>query len=196
MPTSLLTTLPDGAPEISGPEVVAVVLMLAGVMMLAFLMVMRTRAKIARRQAETLPPKERLEKIRSDARLRDDVHSLEAGMLDTTRRLVATIDGRSERLEQLIAQADARIAELERAGGAASPPQEAPLASAPVSAAALVTEERRAPVPPRVENNDVQDPLTAAVYALSDDGHQPVDIARELDEQIGKVELILALREV
>jgi hypothetical protein len=38
------------------------------------------------------------------------------------------------------------------------------------------------------------DPLTRRVYELSDAGHNPVDIARALDEQIGKVELILALR--
>jgi hypothetical protein len=35
----------------------------------------------------------------------------------------------------------------------------------------------------------------AAVYELADGGRDPVEIARALDEQIGKVELILALRE-
>ncbi len=38
------------------------------------------------------------------------------------------------------------------------------------------------------------DPLTRSVYKLADSGHDTVSIARELDEQIGKVELILALR--
>ena len=39
------------------------------------------------------------------------------------------------------------------------------------------------------------DPLTEAVYEQSDNGLTPVEIAQQLDEQIGKVELILALRE-
>ena len=37
-------------------------------------------------------------------------------------------------------------------------------------------------------------PMTRSVYELSDSGQDTVSIARELDEQIGKVELILALR--
>lgn len=38
------------------------------------------------------------------------------------------------------------------------------------------------------------DPLTRAVYDLADTGCTPVEIAKELQEQVGKVELILALR--
>jgi hypothetical protein len=38
------------------------------------------------------------------------------------------------------------------------------------------------------------DPLTRSVYELADGGLAAVDIARRLDEQVGKVELILALR--
>ena len=39
------------------------------------------------------------------------------------------------------------------------------------------------------------DPITAQVYELADDGHDPVAIAQTLDDQIGTVELILPLRE-
>ena len=38
------------------------------------------------------------------------------------------------------------------------------------------------------------DPLTTTVYELADAGHGPVEIAQQLEEQVGKVELILALR--
>lgn len=38
------------------------------------------------------------------------------------------------------------------------------------------------------------DPLTESVYQLADAGRNAVSIAQELEEQIGKVELILALR--
>jgi hypothetical protein len=39
------------------------------------------------------------------------------------------------------------------------------------------------------------DPVVRRVYELSDAGRAPAEIARELDEHIGKVELILALRQ-
>ena len=39
------------------------------------------------------------------------------------------------------------------------------------------------------------DPLTQSVYELADTGYQPLQIAQELDEQVGKVELILSLRD-
>lgn len=39
------------------------------------------------------------------------------------------------------------------------------------------------------------DPLSASVYELADRGRSPVEIAQQLDEQVGKVELILALRQ-
>jgi hypothetical protein len=165
---------------ISGPEAIAVVLMLAGVVMLGFLLMMRVRAKIARRQEATPAPRERLDEIRAAAAQRDDVHALEAELLDTSRRLVATIDSRTERLEQLIAQADARIAELERASNETPAPAPVPTSN---------------PAPARLEKDEPRDPLTASVYQLADRGHAPVEIARELDEQIGKVELILALRD-
>ena len=38
------------------------------------------------------------------------------------------------------------------------------------------------------------DSLTLAVYERADAGRNPIEIARELEEQVGKVELILALR--
>ncbi len=47
---------------------------------------------------------------------------------------------------------------------------------------------------PQLEPEVELDPLTRSVYALADDGRSSVEIARKLDEQIGKVELILALR--
>jgi len=38
------------------------------------------------------------------------------------------------------------------------------------------------------------DPLHQEVYELADDGHTPLAIARRLDQQVGTIELILALR--
>jgi hypothetical protein len=41
---------------------------------------------------------------------------------------------------------------------------------------------------------DDVDPVTRRVYGLADQGLTPVEIAGRLEEQVGKVELILALR--
>ncbi|MBL1219046.1 MAG: hypothetical protein D8M59_16325 [Planctomycetes bacterium] len=48
---------------------------------------------------------------------------------------------------------------------------------------------------PVVPNRTTVDPLTSSVYELADRGRSPIEIARELDEQVGKVQLILALRQ-
>ncbi len=41
----------------------------------------------------------------------------------------------------------------------------------------------------------LRDPSLPSVYELADTGYQPIQIAQELDEQVGKVELILSLRD-
>ncbi|MBT8484329.1 MAG: hypothetical protein KJO43_02035, partial [Phycisphaerae bacterium] len=53
--------------------------------------------------------------------------------------------------------------------------------------------ETNGPAPPPPASPP-HDPLARAVYELADLGEDPVTIARRLDEQVGKVELILALR--
>jgi hypothetical protein len=81
------------------------------------------------------------------------------------------LDRQAARLEQLIAAADERLARLEQA--ASQPPPSLPTA-------------------PRRE---VADPLSRQVYDLSDRGLPSVEIARQLNQHTGKVELILALRQ-
>jgi len=50
------------------------------------------------------------------------------------------------------------------------------------------------PVTIAISSESMIDPLSASVYELADRGRTPVQIAQYLDEQVGKVELILALR--
>ncbi|MCK4872158.1 MAG: hypothetical protein KAS72_05500 [Phycisphaerales bacterium] len=49
-------------------------------------------------------------------------------------------------------------------------------------------------LPSPVITEPPDDPLTRRVYQMADRGAEPVEIAQTLDEQVGKVELILALR--
>ncbi len=133
------------------------------------------RSKIARRNAQRLDPREHIRQIRAAANPHVDLHAATASYLETTQRLAAQLDNKSERLEQLLLQADERIASLralECAGTAASSTQPASTNPSP------------RPL----------DPLTRSVYDLADADNSPVEIAQQLHEQVGKVELILALR--
>lgn len=85
--------------------------------------------------------------------------------------LAAQMERQAARLEQLIADADARIRRLEHLNNAPPPP------------------------PPRSAlSPGTTDPLNRRIYELADEGMPPVEIARALQQQTGKVELILALR--
>ena len=85
--------------------------------------------------------------------------------------LAEQMDRQAARLEELIAEADSRIRRLER------------MNSAPL----------KEPVRP-AQSGDAADPLNRRIYELADEGVPPVEIARALQQQTGKVELILALR--
>ncbi|MDY7110485.1 MAG: hypothetical protein SYC29_17785 [Planctomycetota bacterium] len=178
-------------------NVLAPMLMVVGVVLLGFILIGSVRGKIARRDAATPTPREQVAQARSRAGARDDLHAAEAELAATARRLAAQLDAKAERLDRLVDEAEQRIASLRRlmedaealltgpgpdpgpgwgeipAGG----PAEHAAAARPASPSALPA-----------------DPLTASVYELADAGRDPVEIARQLDEQIGKVELILALR--
>ena len=171
-------------------------LMVAGVLLIGFMMVRAVRMRITRRQVRTPSPREQIQQVKNRTQGRDVVHAGEAALLDTAQRLAAQLDVKAERLEQLIREADERLEALGAAPSAlvhaddgrddgrdhGSPPDAAP---------DPVTDETRDEPrePPRM-----LDPLVRAVYELADEGRAVVEIARELDEQIGKVDLILALR--
>jgi len=84
--------------------------------------------------------------------------------------MAGQMDRQAQRLEQLIEEADARIRKLERLAEEASRPRPA-------------------------ARGEKTDPLSAQIFDLADQGMPPVEIARSLDQQTGKVELILALRQ-
>lgn len=109
----------------------------------------------------------------SDAPLRSVMDDAE----ELAQLISDRLDRQAARLEQLIAAADDRLTRLEAAAARAPEPVSQP---AP-----------RPPRPPR----DTTDPLTRQIYDLSDRGTPPVEIARQLNQHTGKVELILALRQ-
>jgi hypothetical protein len=81
--------------------------------------------------------------------------------------LAEQADQHAGRLERLIADSDARIKRLESLSAIA---------------------DARSRIEPK------RDPLNQQIYELADEGLAPVEIARRLEQQTGKVELVLALR--
>jgi hypothetical protein len=107
--------------------------------------------------------------------------------------LCQRLDDRASRIESLLAEADAAIARLEAMRAAPAP--ESPR---PAKSACVQREQHEPPVAEVVARGPVEpttsDPLCTSVYSLADSGADPVAIAKQLDEHIGKVQLILALR--
>ena len=93
------------------------------------------------------------------------------------------LENKAERVEALIDRAERRIAELE--GTLAESPQ--------------VTTRRVEPasmtMSPDAMRYEAADPIAVDVYRLADEGRSSIEIAKELDEHTGKIELILALRD-
>jgi hypothetical protein len=87
-------------------------------------------------------------------------------------RLSHAIDARSQRLEELLGRADDGIRRLE----------------------ALSDEPPALPTPAAPHLAGPVDAVSARMYELADEGLPSVEIARTLDQHLGKVELILALR--
>ena len=170
-------------------------LMVIGVVLLGIIFTISVRSKIAARKAAQQTPRERLEQIKAARQNRDDVHVVTAELHDTVQELSAKVINRTEQLEQIIAEADrcrgelqALLARIESAERAALPQDVEFSATAPTQT------HSPAPEDIRPDNSTILDPLTRSVYTLADSGKSSLEIAQQLDEQIGKIELILSLR--
>ena len=113
----------------------------------------------------------------------EDTRARAAELIGVVQRWSSRLDDKMRRLDELLADAEKQLRRLEKFDPrpAATPPP--PMSRAPT----IAIESKQ----PRIGDRDA---LASAVYRLADAGRLPLDIARELNEQVGKVELILALR--
>ncbi len=166
----------------------------AGVVILTWTL-MRLQWKRQRRSPEDDAVAEMRETL--DDRQADMERAAEVGAI--VRDLAARLETRAARLEALLDQADERIENLEArlaAGAVSNHVAEArmpaePRRAAPEPASDPWAETDEGPAKP----NASDDPLHQEVYELADGGQSPLDIARRLDQQVGTIELILALRQ-
>lgn len=139
----------------------------------------RSRRKTS---AGNVTARDNLERAKARQGVRDDLEALMVDIEQMARRLSAQLDAKSLRVEKAVREADERIAQLDALR------QE--LARPAVHQGGSPAADPGPASPPPAD----ADPLTREVYALADQGQGPFDIARQLNEHVGKVELILALR--
>lgn len=168
------------------------VLMAAGMAIIIWVM-LRLQWKRQRRSPEEGPVAQMRETL-IDRQAEGQRAAEVAGIV---RDLAARLETRAARLEALLDQADERIEKLEArlaAGGlsdtlnAARPPAE------PARNGQPTDPWDDGPEPAAPARPDASDPLHQEVYDLADAGEPPLAIARRLDQQVGTIELILALR--
>ncbi|MCB9843016.1 MAG: hypothetical protein H6812_07140 [Phycisphaeraceae bacterium] len=187
----------------------------------ATLLLQRIRKRGKTRVKDDSLPRDAREKLKRIAD-RATVHErLEKAMVEAqeaTRACAAQIGTRTAKLEALLDQADQRMQRMEQLAArlealmerAYSEPRMQGAGSPPVAvreAGTVTPSARREPAGAAkggsgffersagvIPASATSDPLSRRVYGLADEGLAPPEIAKRLDEQIGKVELILALR--
>ena len=163
----MLATTPTGAAPLNALSSALIAL---GAMMLIWLL-LRWQWRRQRAMAHQ-PARDQVADLRQAARQRETEQATSAELVELSRRLLAQIDARSTQLERLIEDADQRIEQLRGLSGTPVAPAERSPPGEPIGT----------------------DPIARGVYELADEGHGPVEIARRLDQHVGAVELILALR--
>jgi len=156
----------------------------AGVLLITMWLMFRLRRKRAQSLMQPTAH-EQLERNRQARGMRGDLEQVMVEVEQLARRFSAQLDAKSMHLSKLIEQADERIAELKRLEGETPPPPPPPDMEAEPS-----QPQPRDPLEPESESE-----LAQSVYRLADAGNDPIEIARSLNEHVGKIELILALRE-
>jgi len=173
----------------SGP-VWAALLLICGLGLLAGPMLRRrylaARQTSVRHAAPHLTLEQRAAKAASITRERDALDAAAQNARESIRDGCLLLDERIARLEKLLARAEeltnSAESETSRRHSATSAPtiHVRPMRIAPAQTAHPIEDEI--------------DPTAASIYRLSDAGRTPLEIASELGEHTGKVQLVLALR--
>jgi hypothetical protein len=160
-------------------------LLVCGVALVVAWQLMRLRSK-TRNRRPMASPQELIERNRQVRGMQGQLEELMVEVEAMARRFGVQMDAKARRLENLLAQADERIEELRELQG--QPPRD----SSPHFEQA--NEPQQTQLSPRPVEPIIEDPLAASVYSLADSGLDAHAIAMQLNEHVGKVELILALR--
>ena len=169
---------PEGEEAESAPStILPTALALMGFVIIGWTMIRAARRKGRSRAAsEGADPRERIRQLRETAEKQSSL-KYQAEATELTRVLSAQLDSKAQAMEQLIAAADDRLASLRTATGDVD-------AHEPASTAANSF----------VQSTSDADPMRMDIFRLADEGLDPLEIAQKLEQPIGQVRLILALR--
>lgn len=181
---------------LGGFEDISSVLLPVGVVLVitSFLMILRKSRKT--KQGPNLEARAHMEKLRQQAPMRSDMEALKVEIEQLTRRMSSMLDNKAARIEALLDEADRTIVRLEQAQNL-DPSRSDQLSRDRQAVEGVVAQQEVAedlPAPDAALPQLPQDDLSDRINALADQGMPSEVIARELDEYIGKVELILSLR--
>ena len=190
MPIALDPILPDSAVFVlaASRSYLPGMLMASGVLLLTFWFLVRVRKKLRRPGQPIRRPLGRKPSFadaasrRNESSARQSIEAITVEAEELVRRMAAHLDNKSAKIELLIKQADERLEQLQKAVNRSSKTG---------SAIAYDGADRS---DTNVQTHPI-DPTSQNVYQLSDDGLAPIQIAQKLSEGVGKVELILALRD-
>ena len=180
-----------------------------GILLILMWFVMSTRKRMARK-GQRITAREQLERLKQRTGMHGDLEKLMVEIEEMAKRMSAQLDAKSIKLEKLLDEADIQISRLEKMMNRAGQGlQDAKRVAGGSEAGTFAGDSQNntygqhiadfnaglsATAATGLPNTD--DKLTQSVYSLSDQGLSPVEIAGQLSEQVGKVELILALRNV
>lgn len=179
-------------------------MLLAVVAGLALLLLINARRRLSGRTADPqADARQRLREIRERKHLEGDMQSLLEQLEQLSARINAQVDTKFVKLEQAIADADRRIAELRQLlpEAAAAPPAD----DGPPPAASADGDGPSAPasspgasrldvvVDDRTEDGPAIDPEHLAICQHAADGLSAPEIARRVGRTTGEIELILNL---
>ena len=160
-------------------------MLLAGVVLLlgvGLLCLWQVRSRITRRKQATPPPRTQISQIKQRREEHTGTAHLQGELQVLSQKLATQMANRAKQLEYLLDQADERIAELTK------------------QLAKVKDNANETNMIPSEDDADMAiptaslDPLSKCVYDRADLGQNAIEIAQSLDEQVGKIELILALR--
>ena len=191
------------------------VTMIAGIIVLGLIMAASFNRRERQLRSLTARIASDLEEARSLRTQLDEAHAAASGMMESAERLLARIDERIADLDMASLRMNLARSAPARASSAAPPGESARRSMQHVSVApadrmalspvltSIATAMGPTPVSragsttpdwTTVEVKPTVDQFKQRVYALADSGQPAVAIARDLDEQVGEVELVLALR--
>ncbi len=145
----------------------------AALIMIITGMMLSGRKKRRNTNLKNLSGQEMIEKNRQLHGVKSDLDELMVEIQQLAKRLGSQLDNKTIHLEKLLQEADQKIDQLKQL-------QTSDPLTATRSTASLT---------PPASN----DPLSRKVYQLAQQGHSADNIAQQLNEHIGKIELILAL---